>query len=149
MCVSLKHVRIHICTFMSVHFCPCVCVWSRSIRGLLFMRQPTFYCMCWAGQRRLCLRLLKFQHWCQVSLPAACSDDASDVSAVTVTVCTAVCVCVSVYVSALCVLYFIAEKCNHKTFKGSPCPPPQCQPPSLAVQCRAISKGKSAALWLH
>lgn len=143
--------HVHVCPCLSVCVCVCLCAKSEYSRVAFYeAANILLHVLNWAAPSLcvsvcFCLRLLKFQHWCQVSLPAACSDDASAVSAVTVTVCTGVCtcVCVFVYVCTLSVLYFIAEKCNHKTFKGL-ClliPRSQCS--------AAISKGKSAALRLH
>lgn len=147
LCVSSKHVRIYarpgLSVSVRVYPCVCLCVKSDYSRVAFYeAANILLHVLNWAAPSLcvsvcFCLRLLKFQHWCQVSLPAACSDDASAVSAVTVTV------CVFMYVCTLSVLYFIAEKCNHKTFKGLPLPLPlPCLPCS---QCSAaISKGKSA-----
>lgn len=102
-----------LCEYMHERVCGCVCVcvcvgWSRSIWGLPHSRH---FIACAGQLLSVCVRLglLKFQHWCQVSLPVACSDDASDLRVRLL--CDRVCVCV-------CVFYFIAEKCNHKAFKG-------------------------------
>lgn len=136
LCVSSKHVRIYARPGLSMSVRVCLCVKSEYSRVAFYeAANILLHVLNWAAPSLcvsvcFCLRLLKFQHWCQVSLPAACSYDASAVSAVTVAV------CVPVYMCTLSVLYFIAEKCNHKTFKGLPLPLPlPCLPSSLAVQC--------------
>lgn len=106
--------HVHVCPCLSM--CVCVCAKSEYSRVAFYeAANILLHVLNWAAPSLcvsvcFCLRLLKFQHWCQVSLPAACSDDASAVSAVTVTVCTGVCtcvcVCVCVRVYPQCALFY-------------------------------------------